>query len=113
MASKIHSLKRQMASSIVAAIAFKRLSQRAAASLCGVSQPRISNLVSGQIEQFSIDSLAEIAESLGCQVMISVVSPQEMEAELELAEEGYQDYSADSFNSLEHKKRTSRANGLL
>lgn len=91
MALKNHSLKRQLASAIVAAISSKALSQRAVAAICGVSQPRISNLVSGQLEQFSLDSLADIADSIGCQVMISVISPQDLETEWELADAGYQD----------------------
>jgi predicted XRE-type DNA-binding protein len=86
MASKKFSLKRQIASSIVAAIASKKLSQRSVAQICGVSQPRISNLASGQLEQFSIDSLADIAEALGCQVMISVIGPQELDVDWEFAE---------------------------
>jgi predicted XRE-type DNA-binding protein len=47
------------------------LSQSEAASLFRVSQPRISNLVRGKIERFSIDTLVEMLGNAGVEVRIT------------------------------------------
>ena len=39
--------------------------QAAAAKRCGVSQPRINDLLRGKIDKFSIDALVNIATALG------------------------------------------------
>ena len=44
--------------------------QAAAAEHCGVSQPRINDLLRGRISRFSLDALVNIAASLGQQVHI-------------------------------------------
>jgi predicted XRE-type DNA-binding protein len=44
------------------------LTQAAAAKLLGVTQPRISDLMRGKIDRFSIDSLVEMLGHLGVQV---------------------------------------------
>jgi predicted XRE-type DNA-binding protein len=38
----------------------RRLTQTAAARLFGVSQPRVSDVVRGRVERFTIDSLVEM-----------------------------------------------------
>ncbi len=76
MASKILSIKGQLASAIVESIGNGKRSQRSVAALCGVSQPRISNLVSGQLDQFSVDALIEIAQVVGCFVSLCVLPAQ-------------------------------------
>ncbi len=43
-------------------------SQAAAATHCGVSQPRINDLLRGKINKFSIDALVNMAGSLGHRV---------------------------------------------
>ena len=70
---KIESMKRQLATAIAASIANKGQSQRAAAALCGVPQPRISLLVRGKIDLFSLDALVKIADALGCHVSMKVL----------------------------------------
>ena len=42
--------------------------QAAAAKRCGVSQPRINDLLRGRIDKFSIDALVNMATSLGRRV---------------------------------------------
>ena len=49
-------------------IARERLSQAQAARLFGVTQPRISDLVRGKINLFSIDMLVSIASAAGLQI---------------------------------------------
>ena len=46
------------------------LTQAAAAKLMGVTQPRISDLVRGKIELFSIDMLVEMLSRAGVQVAV-------------------------------------------
>jgi predicted XRE-type DNA-binding protein len=49
-------------------------SQAAAAKRCGVSQPRINDLLRAKIDKFSLDALVNIAASLGLQVRIELVA---------------------------------------
>jgi predicted XRE-type DNA-binding protein len=52
----------------------RELTQAAAAELLGVSQPRISDLVRGKIDRFSVDSLIEMLGHAGARVSF-VVTP--------------------------------------
>ncbi len=52
-----------------------QLRQVDAAELFGVSQPRISDLVRGKIEEFTIDSLVNMLAHAGYQVEVSVAAP--------------------------------------
>jgi len=51
------------------------LTQAEAAKLFGVTQPRISNLVRGRIDLFSIDTLVEMLSRAGVQVKLVVSTP--------------------------------------
>lgn len=42
--------------------------QAEAASQCGVTQPRINDLLRGRVSRFSLDALVNIATALGCRV---------------------------------------------
>jgi predicted XRE-type DNA-binding protein len=48
------------------------LTQASAAELFGVSQPRVSDLVRGKIELFSIDALVNMLGAAGHRVKVSV-----------------------------------------
>lgn len=48
----------------------RRLTQAAAAELFGVSQPRISDLVRGKIDLFSIDTLVDMLANAGVRVSL-------------------------------------------
>lgn len=48
------------------------LNQRQAASLLGVSQPRVSDLVRGRLELFSSDMLIDLLSRAGVQVELSL-----------------------------------------
>jgi predicted XRE-type DNA-binding protein len=50
------------------------LSQAAAAKLLGVTQPRISDLVRGKIDRFSVDSLIEMLGHAGASVSFVVTT---------------------------------------
>lgn len=48
----------------------RRLTQVRAARLLGVSQPRVSDLVRGRVQLFSIDSLVDMLARLGVSVSL-------------------------------------------
>ena len=48
------------------------LTQKQAAALFGVTQPRVSDLVRGKIDLFSIDTLVDMLSSAGARVEIVV-----------------------------------------
>jgi predicted XRE-type DNA-binding protein len=48
----------------------RRLTQVQAAKLLGVSQPRVSDLVRGRIDLFSIDTLVDLLARLGVSVSV-------------------------------------------
>lgn len=53
----------------------KGLSQKEAAKLLHVTQPRISDLVCGRIDRFGIDTLVEMLTRLGAEVTLKVRKP--------------------------------------
>jgi predicted XRE-type DNA-binding protein len=53
-------------------IAARKLTQVQAAKLFSVSQPRISNLVRGRIDLFSIDTLVDMLAAAGVSVKVTV-----------------------------------------
>jgi predicted XRE-type DNA-binding protein len=50
----------------------RKLTQARAAKLLGVSQPRISALMNGHIERFSLDALVEMLSRAGYTVRLSI-----------------------------------------
>jgi len=50
----------------------KRMTQAEAATLFGVTQPRVSDLVRGKIDLFSIDMLVDMLARAGFQVKLQV-----------------------------------------
>jgi predicted XRE-type DNA-binding protein len=52
----------------------RKLTQARAASLLGVSQPRVSDLVRGKIELFSIDTLVQMLARAGIRAQLVVES---------------------------------------
>lgn len=50
----------------------RKLTQAAAAKLFGVTQPRVSDVVRGKIELFSIDTLVEMLTRAGARVRVEV-----------------------------------------
>ena len=53
-------------------IAERGWTQAQAAEVMGVTQPRISNLVRGKIDLFSIDTLVAMLSSAGAEVQVTV-----------------------------------------
>ena len=48
------------------------LHQGVVAEICNITQPRVSCLVNGKLDLFSIDTLVDICEKLDIQVNVSV-----------------------------------------
>ena len=46
--------------------------QAEAASHCGVTQPRINDLLRGRVSRFSLDALVNISAALGCRVRVDI-----------------------------------------
>ncbi|MHB1299227.1 MAG: helix-turn-helix domain-containing protein [Gemmatimonadaceae bacterium] len=65
-------LRSQLMIAIAKLIDHRGLTQSEAAELLGVSQPRVSDLVRGKLERFSIDTLVAMLGAAGVQVTISV-----------------------------------------
>ena len=53
-------------------IASRKLTQAQAAKLFGVTQPRVSNLVRGRIDLFSIDTLVDMLATAGVGVKLTI-----------------------------------------
>ena len=56
------------------ALKVRGLTQAEAAKLLGVTQPRVSDLVRGRIDLFSVDSLIDMLARLGVRVKLVVTS---------------------------------------
>ncbi len=65
-------LRAKLMRAIISHIEKQELSQAQAAKLMGVTQPRISDLVRGKIDLFSIDMLINMASAAGLQVGLKI-----------------------------------------
>jgi predicted XRE-type DNA-binding protein len=65
-------LRAKLMGAIIKHMEREELSQAAAAKLMGVTQPRVSDLVRGKIDLFSIDTLINLASAAGLQVDLKV-----------------------------------------
>ena len=52
----------------------KGWTQTEAAERCGISQPRMNDLLRGRIARFSLDALVNIAAALGRRVRVEIVA---------------------------------------
>lgn len=68
-------LKAQLAAEIARIIAGRKLTQRAAADLMGIDQPKVSHLLHGRLAGFSTDRLLTWLTALGRDVEIIVCTP--------------------------------------
>jgi len=67
-------LRAELANEIIERMHARKLTQAKAAELTGVTQPRISDLMRGRLNLFSLDSLVDIADRIGLRTRM-VVSP--------------------------------------
>jgi predicted XRE-type DNA-binding protein len=64
------SLRSELMDQIESIIKENEWTQAEAAKQCGVTQPRINDLLRGRIARFSIDALVNIASALGRKVIV-------------------------------------------
>ena len=79
-------LRRALAAEITRVIRESRKSQVEAARLAQVTAPRMSDLVRGKIEKFSLDALVAIAAPFGVQLVLAtqdVRSPRHQQTSLD------------------------------
>jgi predicted XRE-type DNA-binding protein len=67
-------LRAELANQIIERMQARKLTQAKAAELIGVTQPRVSDLMRGRLNLFSLDALVDIADRVGLQTRV-VVSP--------------------------------------
>jgi len=65
-------LKAQLADLITLTIEAEKLTQAEAAKILGIDQPKVSNLVRGKLEGFSLERLLRFLTALGSDVEIRV-----------------------------------------
>jgi predicted XRE-type DNA-binding protein len=65
-------LRSELMDEIEAIVKENGWTQAEAAKRCGVTQPRINDLLRGRIARFSIDALVNIASALGRKVRVSL-----------------------------------------
>lgn len=57
---------------IAAIVDEKGWTQVEAANQCGVTQPRMNDLLRGRVSRFSLDALVNIATAIGCRVHVEL-----------------------------------------
>ena len=57
---------------IAALVRERGWTQVEAARRCGVTQPRLNDLLRGRLSRFSLDALVNIAAALGCRVRVGL-----------------------------------------
>lgn len=67
-------LRAELANEIIERLRARKLTQAKVAELIGVTQPRVSDLMRGRLNLFSLDSLVDIADRIGLRTRV-VVSP--------------------------------------
>ena len=65
-------MRAELMRKIAALIQDSGWTQATAAEHCGITQPRINDLLRGRISRFSLDALVNIAASLGQQVHVEL-----------------------------------------
>jgi predicted XRE-type DNA-binding protein len=67
-------LRAQLANEVIEKLRARSLTQSKAATLLGVTQPRISDLMRGRLDLFSLDTLVDMADKVGLRTRL-VMSP--------------------------------------
>lgn len=65
-------LRAELMQKIAAIVAKRGWTQAEAARRCGISQPRMNDLLRGRISKFSLDALVNAATALGCRVRVEL-----------------------------------------
>jgi predicted XRE-type DNA-binding protein len=65
-------LRAEVANAIIEEAGRRGLTQTRVADMCGVTQPRISDLMRGRLDLFSLDGLIDMAAKLGLRTRLTV-----------------------------------------
>jgi predicted XRE-type DNA-binding protein len=65
-------IRAELMDQIAVLVEKKGWTQAEAAKRCGISQPRMSDLLRGRISKFSLDALVDAATALGCRVRLEL-----------------------------------------
>lgn len=65
-------IRAELMEQIAALVERKGWTQAEAAKHCGISQPRMNDLLRGRISKFSLDALVDAATALGCRVRVEL-----------------------------------------
>jgi len=65
-------LRSQLMIEVEKSLAEKHLTQQAAAKALGITQPRVSDLLRGKVEKFTVDALVNILTKLGHKVTMRI-----------------------------------------
>ena len=65
-------IRAELMEQIAALVERKGWTQAEAARHCGISQPRMNDLLRGRISKFSLDALVDAATALGCRVRMEM-----------------------------------------
>jgi len=65
-------LRAELMHKIAVIVARKGWTQAEAARRCGITQPRMNDLLRGRISKFSLDALVNAATALGCRVRVEL-----------------------------------------
>ncbi len=65
-------LRGELMLQIASLVERKGWTQTQAAKHCGISQPRMNDLLRGKISKFSLDALVDVATALGCRVRMQL-----------------------------------------
>ena len=65
-------LRAELANEIIERVRAQKLTQAKAATLIGVTQPRISDLMRGRLTLFSLDALVDMADRVGLRTRMVV-----------------------------------------
>ena len=68
-------LRSELMNEVGSFIEGRHWTQSEAADRCGITQPRMNDLLRGRISKFSLDALVNITASLGLTVRMSVGAP--------------------------------------
>jgi predicted XRE-type DNA-binding protein len=66
-------LRAELANEVIEKLRTRKLTQAKAAELLGVTQPRISDLVRGRLDLFSIDALVDMADKIGLRTRLIMI----------------------------------------
>lgn len=65
-------LRAEVANAVIEEVRRRKLTQARAAAICGVTQPRISDLMRGRLDLFSLDALIDMAAHLELRARVTV-----------------------------------------